>query len=101
MSTNLDQSFSEVPDCPLHEIDVRPVVDFEVGGTTPALESLELEAGAPDCACVKSRWNSKKTRECVREGVRDYFQYQHHLFWEMGVDYVLTPRESVHVILKL
>ena len=49
------QSFSKIPDHPLLESCIRPVVACRVGGTTLALESLELEAGTPDCACIEMR----------------------------------------------
>lgn len=41
-----------IPDRPLHEGGIKPIEAFELGGTSPAFESLELETGSLECACV-------------------------------------------------
>lgn len=41
-----------ITDRPLPELGIRPILAFIIGGTAPALESLESMKGVNDCACV-------------------------------------------------
>lgn len=75
---------SKILDRPLPEIGIRPVVAFEVGGTTPAVESIESETCALNYACVEPRGISKMTHECVPGGFKGLCLIPAPYFWEDG-----------------
>lgn len=70
----------------------------EVGGTTPASESLGYKTVVSDCACVERGGISKMNRECVPRDARNFCQHRHHLFCKVRVHYEETPSVGAFAI---